>query len=182
MVCPLPPPSSDPRDEASVLHLGRGSAEVSVIHSTSSLEPQPSSWRPLAIGFLPWLWQKSRGRAFGRGPCPFALEHLDPGGESSVGTTSPGWGLEKPSRCPGQRGLLRERKPRGGGEGASSGASVNRPSSRVRRAQPGALARGRGKWSEAHSHALVSQTLGFGHPRWMIARQNTDTRFNWNVR
>lgn len=111
-----------------------------------------------------------KGQGICLGPLPAALGHLDPGGELSVGTTSPGWGLEKPSRCPGQRGLLRERKHRSSGEGTSSGASVNRPSSRGRRAQPGALGRGRGKWSEAYSHALVSQTLSFGHPQWMIAR------------
>lgn len=110
-----------------------------------------------------------KGRGIWLGPLPPALEHLDPGGELSVGTTSPGWGLEKPSRCPGQRGLLRERKHRGSGEG-TSGASVNRPSSRVSRVQPGALGRGQGKRSEAYSHALVSQTLGFRHPQWMIAR------------
>lgn len=149
---------------------GLGLAEVSVIHSASSQEPQPSSQRSLTIGFLPWLWQKSRGRVFGWGPLPAALELLDPRGELSMGTTSPGWGLEKPSQCPGQRGLRRERKHRGSREGTSSGASVNRPSSRVRRAQPGALGRGRGKWSEAYSHALVSQTLGFRHPQWMLAR------------
>lgn len=92
--------------------------------------PSPCSWAPGS-------WREAE--------CGQDLSRLGPGEAQSVARSE---------------GPPQGEKTQGHGEGPSSRASMNRPPSRAGRAQPRALGRGRGKWSEAYSHALVSQTLG----------------------